>query len=404
MIRWLLLRPYRLAEPWLRHSNWMVRRVAQVVAFGVAMAWLALPSEPAAEAGVPARSDALADAFVSSPRMREFLHGNAIGKPVVGHICRLLVLRLSVYAKTREGAPSDDRNFVLRLRGPIDQTALRNLLIWQNHVLPSYLPHDLEADIALVLASGADGDARLLDLFSIALMLERVRSLSVFWDEETAVGTTSVVMSERELSRWRASGDASDLGRMPPDLARLVALHGSHGGVKLLQHGRRYANDFLKLALPGRFIVAIGLRECADGTVESEDLELWLDLIDRLHARHPGAAFVVLNRLAPSQWRQWPAHLRFARHQGLSLQDTICLAQIADGYLGVLDVLGLAAHSAGRPGIYVPLEDGDPPRPESAADHSQAPRIMVGSRDRAAVEAAIGTFGGFAPVGRPPAQ
>jgi hypothetical protein len=398
MIRWLLLRPYRLSEPWLRHSNWMVRRVAQVVAFGVAMAWLALPSEPAAEAGVPARSDALADAFVSSPRMREFLHGNAIGKPVVGHICRLLVLRLSVYARTREGATSEDRNFALRLHGPIDQIALRNLLIWQNHVLPSSLPHDLEADIALLLAGGADGDARLLDLFSVGLMLERVRSLSVFWDEETAVGTTSVVMSQRELSRWRAAGEASDLGRMPRDLTRKVALHGSHGGVKLLQHGRRYANDFLKLALPGRFIVSVGLRECADGTVEAEDLELWLGLIDRLHARHPGAGFVVLNRLAPSQWRSWPPHLRFARHQGLSLQDAICLAQIADGYLGVLDVLGLAAHSAGRPGIYVPLEDGDPSRPESAGDNPKTVQIMVGSRDRAAIEAAIERFRGFALV------
>jgi hypothetical protein len=395
MIRWLLLRPYRLAEPWLRHSNWMVRRVAQVAAFGVAIAWLALPSEAGAEAGAgaPAQSDPLADAFVASPRMREFLHGNAIGKPLVGHVCRRLVLRLSVYTRTRERAASDDRNFALRLHGPIDQAALRNLLIWQNHVLPSWLPDDLAADVALVLMSGSGGDARLLDLFSAALMLERVQSVSVFWDEQTAIDITSVVMSERELSRWRASEETGDLGRMPPELARRVALHGSRGGVKLLQHGRRYANDFLKLALPGRFIVAVGLRESEDGTVEAGDLERWLDLIDRLHARRPGTGFVVLNRLAPSQWRQWPAHLRFARHQGLSLQDAICLAQVADGYLGVLDIFGLAAHSAGRPGIYVPLEDGDPLRPEGAGDDPTAAQIMVGSRNRAAVEAAVESFG-----------
>jgi hypothetical protein len=328
--------------------------------------------------------------------MREFLHGNAIGKPLIGHVCRRLVLRLSVYAKTRQRAASDDRNFVLRLHGPIDQTALRNLLIWQNHVLPSCLPDDVEADIALVLASRSSGDARLLDLFSLALMLERVRSFSVFWDEQTAVGTTSVVMSERELRRWRASEETSDLGRMPRDVTHEVALLGTRGGVKLLQHGRRYANDFLKMALPGRFIVAVGLREDEDGTVEAKDLGCWLDLIERLHARHPLVAFVVLNRLAPSQWRQWPAHLRFARHQGLTLQDTICLAQIADGYLGVLDVFGLAAHSAGRPGIYVPLEEGEPSRPDG--DASQAAQIMVGGRDRATIEAAIEGFGGFAPA------
>ena len=399
MIRWLLLRPYRLAEPWLRHSNWMVRRIAQVTAFGVAIVWLVLPGGAgAAEGGAPARDDALADELVSSPRMREFLHGTAIGKPLVGEICRLLVLRLSVYAKTRDRQASDDRNFALRLHAPIDQTALRNLLIWQNEVLPSHLPHGAAADIALVLTSEPDSDARLLDLFSVALMLERVRSFSVFWDERTALGTMSAVMSQRELGRWRGSEQTSDLGRLPRDITHKVALHGTLGGIKLLQHGRRYANDFLKLALPGRFIVAVGLRERGNGTVEPEELELWLGLIDKLHARNPHTAFVVLNCLTPSQWREWPAHLRFARHQGLSLQDTICLAQIADGYLGVLDLPGLAAHSAGRPGVYVPLEEGDQSRPQGADDDPKASQLMVGSRRRADIEAGIQIFGGF---GRP---
>ena len=43
MIRRLLLPPYLIAEPWLRHSNWMVRRVAQVAVVGIAIIWLALP-------------------------------------------------------------------------------------------------------------------------------------------------------------------------------------------------------------------------------------------------------------------------------------------------------------------------------------------------------------------------
>jgi hypothetical protein len=399
MIRWLLLRPYRLAEPWLRHSNWMVRRVAQVAAFGVAIAWLALPSGRMVEDGAPARDDALADELVSSPRMREFLHGTAIANPLVGPICRLLVLRLSVYAKTRERVSSDDCNFVLRLKGPIDQVALRNLLIWQNHVLPSHVSQDDDAqvDIVLALESGSETDARLFDLFSIALMLERIRSFSVFWDEEAAIGAASFVMSQRELSRWRASEQMDDLGAMPRDIASQVAIYGTRGGVKLLQQGRKYANDFLKLALPGRVILAVGLRERADGTVAPEEFELWLGLLDKLYARHPRVAFVVLNCLVPSQWRQWPAHLRFVRHQGLTLQDTICLAQIADGYLGVLDIFGLAAHSAGRPGIYVPLEDGEPLRPEGAGEGSQTAQIMVGTRHRAEIEAALENLARFPP-------
>jgi hypothetical protein len=401
MIRSFLLPPYRLAEPWLRHSNWMVRRLAQVVGFGVAILWLALPGKgkSTAEGDAPAQEDALADELVSSPQMREFLHGTAIANPLVGPVCRLLVLRLSVYAKMRESGPSDDRNFVLRLNGSIEQAAIRNLLIWQNHVLPAGVREDnTQVDVVLALKGGSESDARLFDLFSAALMLERVRSLSVFWDEQAAVRAASAVMSKGALARWHATEQMGDLAEMPRDITHHVAIHGTRGGVKLLQHGRRYANDFLKLALPGRLIIAVGLLEREDGTVEPEELELWLGLIDRLHGRHPHAAFVVLNCLTPSQWRQWPEYLRFPRHQGLSLQDAICLAQIADGYIGVLDLLGLAAHSAGRPGVYVPLEDGELVQPQEACESaSMTQQIMVGSRHRAEIEAALENVDGFAP-------
>lgn len=397
MIRSLLLRPYGLAEPWLRHSNWMVRRLAQVVGFGVAILWLALPDKSTAEGDAPAQDDALADALVSSPQMREFLHGTAIANPLVGPVCRLLVLRLSVYAKTRESGSSDDRNFVLRLNGSINQAALRNLLIWQNHVLPPLIPDgdNSQVDIVLALDGRLESDARLFDLFSAALMLERVRSLSVFWDEQAAVRAASAVMSKGALARGRMTEQMGDLAEMPRDITRLVAVHGTRGGVRLLQHGRRYANDFLKLALPGRLIIAVGLLEREDGTVEPEELELWLGLIDRLHARHPHAAFVVLNCLAPSQWRRWPEYLRFPRHQGLTLQDTICLAQIVDGYIGVLDLMGLAAHSVGLRGVYVPLEDGDALRPQVPGENSQMSQIMVGTRHRADIEAALETLAAF---------
>jgi hypothetical protein len=115
-------------------------------------------------------------------------------------------------------------------------------------------------------------------------------------------------------------------------------------------------------------------------------------LIDALRTQHPQAAFVMLNCLPPSHWREWPAHIRFARHHGLSLQDTICLAQIADGYFGVLDLFGLAAHSAGRPGIYVALENRDPSGEEGVPAIPKGSQIMVGSRDRAAIETALGHF------------
>lgn len=400
MIRWLLLRPYLVAEPWLRHPNWLVRRVAQVAALAVATIWLVLPggekagSQPSERGPAPEQHDELAEQLSSSPRLREFLHGSAIATPVVGRVCRLLVLRLSVHAKMRERATSDGRNFALRLDGPIDQTALRNLLVWQNHVLPSSLgpDDDSQVDVALELTSRSESEAGLFDLFSAALMLERIRSFGVFWEGESAASAAPVLPSERELLQRRTAGGVNDLANMPCDMIRQVELHGTRGGVKLFHLGRKYANDFLKVALPGRFVVAVRLREREDGTIVPEELGLWLSLIDKLHARNPQAAFVVLNCLLPSQWREWPAHLRFPRHQGLTLPDTICLAQIADGYLGVLDIFGLAAHSAGRPGLYVPLEDGDPRHPERFAANSKAPQIMVGSRDRADIETALDNF------------
>jgi hypothetical protein len=396
MIRRLLLVPYRLAEPWVRHPNWMIRRPAQVVALGIATIWLALAREEKTKPDASESIDELARQFWSSPKLLEFLNGPAIGKPIVGRICRILVLRLSVVAKLRKRASASDRNFALRLRGPIDQRSLRNLLIWQNHVLPSHLRQDEnpQVDVALILADRPANEARLFDLFSIVLMLERLRSVAVFWDEETALAETSTLMSERELGRWRAAEPANDLDMMPRDIIDQVELHGSHGGIKLLPHGRKYANDYLKLALPGRFIVAVGLREREDGTVEPGELDFWLAVIESLCERYPRAAFVMLNRLAPSQWREWPVHVRFARHQGLNLQDAMCLVQIADGYLGVLDLFGLAAHSAGRPGVYVPLED-PPPTERGTANAAQ---VIVASRNRADIERAVKSFRGFAYV------
>ena len=105
----------------------------------------------------------------------------------------------------------------------------------------------------------------------------------------------------------------------------------------------------------------------------------------------------MLNCLPPSHWREWPPHIRFARHHGLILEDTICLAQIADGYCGVLGLFGLAAHSAGRPGIYVALENRDPE--EGAPAIAKGSDIMVRSRDRAGDRNSARALRGGIPAG-----
>jgi hypothetical protein len=222
-----------------------------------------------------------------------------------GRLCRVLLLRLSVAAKARERARSDDRNFLLRLNGPIDQVALRNLLVWHNQVLPSHLRLDdsRQVDMALVLPGRSGNAVRLFDLLSVALMLDRCQ-LALFWDEESAEATASF-SANKELTRWREAARMGDLGGMPREITNRVELEGTRGGIKLLSQGRKNANDFFKLALPYRLIVAVGLREREDGAVDDGELELWLERIDALAARHPDATFVMLNCVTPSQWREY---------------------------------------------------------------------------------------------------
>jgi hypothetical protein len=160
--------------------------------------------------------------------------------------------------------------------------------------------------------------------------------------------------------------------------------------VKLPPVGRKRANDFFKLALPEKRIIAVGLRENSDGVVDQAELDHWLALFDKASLNHSEISFVILNRCSPSQRRDWPARVRFARHVGLSFQDTISLAMVADGYVGVLDLLGLAAFSAARPGVYVPLTPEDIVCGGGLAQADQ--QIIPHSCDPAALRRAFDTF------------
>ena len=148
----------------------------------------------------------------------------------------------------------------------------------------------------------------------------------------------------------------------------------------------------MKLTLPGRYVLAVALPERDDGDVEPDELEFWLGLLDTLRSQHPQVAFVMLNCLPPSHWREWPAHIRFARHHGLSLQDAICLAQVADGYLGVLDLLVSLPIPPPVPGFMFRSQTATRRAGRVTPAIAKGSQIMVGSRDRAAIEAAFGHF------------
>jgi hypothetical protein len=81
----------------------------------------------------------------------------------------------------------DQRTFTVRVCGPINQMLLRNLLLWQNDVLRSYpeLSEGHLIDIVFLIEGSAD-NPRYFDLFSAALMLERVRDVCLV-DREEAI-------------------------------------------------------------------------------------------------------------------------------------------------------------------------------------------------------------------------
>ena len=256
MIRRLLLSPYLIAEPWLRHSKWMVRRVAQVAVVGIAIVWLVLPGARRPERGAGDRPDELARRLWASSRLLEFLNGPAIAKPIVGPLCRVLVLRLSVHAQMRERASMDERNFSLRLSGPLDQGRLEE-------------PADLAEPRAPVILPAATMAVRWISRWCSPRDRSARRDCSISsrscscWSAFAASrcsGTRRPPTDHRINSPVRARIDAagvaaeasSDLGNMPRALTRQVERRGTRGGIKLLPHGRKYANDFLKLALPGR--------------------------------------------------------------------------------------------------------------------------------------------------------
>ena len=213
-------------------------------------------------------------------------------------ILRGVALLTYASVRVREIVSLDRRTFTVRVCGPINQVLLRNLLLWQNHVLRSYpeLNDGHLIDIVFLIEGSAD-NPRYFDLFSAALMLERVRDVCLVDREEAIDDAVPVLFTLKEKVRWRQTRPFSDLRLLPSDAGG----HETLAGVKLPPVGRKRANDFFKLALPEKRIIAVGLRENSDGVVDQAELDRWLVLFDQACLNHSDISFVILNRCSPSQ-------------------------------------------------------------------------------------------------------
>src|SRR5262249_2290512 len=118
-----------------RHPSWLVRRSAQMVILGVLVSRLAPWSQQRAGDDGDAHEVELMENRSFTQGVREYIRSRGVLRLPLGLLARLLTLLEAADARSRELARSDHRAFVLRVGGTVDQGTLRNLLIWQNHVL-----------------------------------------------------------------------------------------------------------------------------------------------------------------------------------------------------------------------------------------------------------------------------
>lgn len=385
MISQLINRLYVGADKKTSHPNWMLRRAAQATV--VAIGALQFGARKLAPAGTDQSKDRdLVEFLSSSERLRSYIFGSGLLRPSIGLLSRVLLARTAFADMARERTQSDYRTFAIRIDGPIDQRAIRNLLIWHNQILAKYRAKGDLRPIDVMLVLGRDREeSRLFDFMAIALMLERLRNITVFWCHASADSAAPLLLSELELARWGGVRQAENLLLLP------LSSGGRSGGLKLLSHGRRRSNDFFKIALPHRVVIAVSLLETSAGRIDQSDLTKWLERFAEWRARDEDLAVVILNSIAPSQRDKWPSEVLIARDSGFSLQETVSLAQIADAYCGVLDVFGMAAHAAGRPGIYIPFDAADQLLIDEKQEEAPAQIISQGADD-ASVEDAISKF------------
>jgi hypothetical protein len=388
--QWLQARARRRVE----HPNWLIRRGSQLAVLGSLATRIARRGlgEPLDEEGE--KQERFIEGFAISPSLREYVQARRPLRHWLGGLARTLLMLQAADARLRELARSQQSTFELKIEGRFDQRVLRNLLIWHNHVItPSGDDRTGYAiDIAFVLVNASGDESRLFELISVTFMLERIRNISVFWGEKSVDLAVPTLSTKAAPDAGSVRGPAWDLRSTPVDLVEYISRRGTAGGIKVVQDARKRAQDFFKAALPRQVVIAVSLKEDPDGTVDAVELAWLLRFLDTVVERHPRLAFVILNRLAPSRWRPWPAHIRFARHQGLSLQDAISIAQFADGYVGVLDLFGLAANAAARPGVYVPLDEAELLGTGYSAAIVKDRQVMLASCDRARIESALASF------------
>lgn len=271
---------------------------------------------------------------------------------------RTILLGTSALQKYRERIHASTIDFCAILDQPVDQSILRNFVVLQHDILrDSRIPPQSKVNLLLRIDPRVR-DGRLNELFSVFCLSDLFSDLSIHWEDATADRAERQILTLPEL-QFRQNGQFRRfaLSTVPRDTVEDVEHFGVPCAFLRMNEARRNANTYLKATFAWHFVVAISLREDADGSIEGE-LARWEPILSELEREFPSIRITLLNR-APrkaTMAHHDASRLPYACEAGLTLLDAVALAQQANAYFGVLDIHGLAARSAGVPGVYMPLD------------------------------------------------
>lgn len=253
--------------------------------------------------------------------------------------------------KYRERLYADRVNFFATLGAPVNSQTLLNAALWQRAILAT--PPMAPKVHATLRVSDAE-QVQLDRLMSVLLMSDNLRTINVLFDETAARNARLTYVTVAEESRGWATNAY--------DLNSSHAIEGNFQDVdwSVIFSNRtgfdRNVNNYLKIAHPGAFVVALALPETDDGFCDKW-LDAWREAIESFRSPVESISFVVLNAFSPGAFsfyeKRRSTPFSFARSAGLSLAETVCLAQKADAFIGYMNIFGLAARAALRPGVYL---------------------------------------------------
>jgi hypothetical protein len=271
---------------------------------------------------------------------------------------RVLELVSGAVLKFREVCYSTKMTIEIRLKGRIDQKALRNFLVIQKEIEIFHRELQPRYGVSLYFAFLRDVQdcERLGELTSLCLLSTRVLNYSFCVDPEEADRLAADVLSIPETRRGVDSRCRFHLDRASDAALARAESEGCRGAFRLVPDLRREVNVLVKALAPGGVVIAVCLRETGDGTVRADDLDALVAACRPFRRDHPGVVFALLNRTSGEQ-RQWPPGLVPLSERGCGNMALLSCCAMLDGYFGVLDHRGIIARSAGRKGVYVSLDD-----------------------------------------------